>query len=260
MIHPSAIVHPDARIGKDVEIGPFCVIDGDVEIGDGTVLMNNVTVKDGSRIGAHCNIHPGAVVGGIPQDLKYVGEKTVAIIGDYTTLRECVTVNRGTASKNKTVVGSHCLIMAYCHIAHDCEIGNYVIISNATQVAGEVIVDDHAVIGGGSLIHQFTHIGPHVMIQGGAKINKDIPPYVKAAREPIAYTGINTVGLRRRNFSADDINSIQEIYRLLYLTQLNVSDAIEKIEEEVKPSAVRDEIVNFIKNSKRGILRGYEWC
>lgn len=260
MIHPSAIVHPDARIGKDVEIGPFCVIDGDVEIGDGTVLMNNVTVKDGSRIGAHCNIHPGAVVGGIPQDLKYVGEKTVAIIGDYTTLRECVTVNRGTASKNKTVVGSHCLIMAYCHIAHDCEIGNYVIISNATQVAGEVVVDDHAVIGGGSLIHQFTHIGPHVMIQGGAKINKDIPPYVKAAREPIAYTGINTVGLRRRNFSADDINSIQEIYRLLYLTQLNVSDAIEKIEEEVKPSAVRDEIVNFIKNSKRGILRGYEWC
>lgn len=260
MIHPSAIVHPDARIGKDVEIGPFCVIDGDVEIGDGTVLMNNVTVKDGSRIGAHCNIHPGAVVGGIPQDLKYVGEKTVAIIGDYTTLRECVTVNRGTASKNKTVVGSYCLIMAYCHIAHDCEIGNYVIISNATQVAGEVIVDDHAVIGGGSLIHQFTHIGPHVMIQGGAKINKDIPPYVKAAREPIAYTGINTVGLRRRNFSADDINSIQEIYRLLYLTQLNVSDAIEKIEEEVKPSAVRDEIVNFIKNSKRGILRGYEWC
>lgn len=259
MIHPSAIVHPDARLGKDVEIGPFCVVDGNVEIGDGTVLMNSVTVRDGARIGRNCHIHPGAVIAGIPQDLKFVGEETVAIIGDNTTLRECVTVNRGTASKGKTVVGSNCLIMAYCHIAHDCEVGNYVIISNASQIAGEVVIDDHAVVGGGTLVHQFCHIGPHVMIQGGAKINKDIPPYVKAAREPIAFTGINTVGLRRRDFSADDINAIQEIYRILYMTNFNVSDAIEKIEQEIPQSEVRDNIVNFVKGSKRGILRSYEW-
>ena len=201
MIHQMAVVHPDAQIGENVEIGPFSVIERDVVIGDGTVIMNNVTILNGARIGKNCRIFPGAVIAGIPQDLKFKGEETLAIIGDNTTLRECVTVNRGTASKEKTVVGNNCLIMAYCHVAHDCTIGDYVIISNASQVAGEVVVDDHAVIGGGTLIHQFTHIGPHVMIQGGSKINKDIPPFVKAARDPIAYTGINIVGLRRRNFS-----------------------------------------------------------
>ncbi len=260
MIHPMAIVHPKAKIGENVEIGPFSVIAENVEIGDGTVIMNNVTVMDGARIGRNCRIFPGAVISGIPQDLKFRGEETLAIIGDNTTLRECVTVNRGTASKENTIVGSNCLIMAYCHVAHDCVIGNNVIISNACQVAGEVVIDDFAVIGGGTLIHQFCHIGPHVMIQGGSKINKDIPPYVKAARDPIAYTGINIVGLRRRNFSAEDINTIQEVYRYLYLSQLNVSDAIDRIEEEIPQSAVRDEILDFAKASKRGILRGYEWC
>lgn len=260
MIHQLAVVHPDAKIGKDVQIGPFVTIDGNVEIGDGTIIMSNATILDGARIGKNCRIFPGAVVAGIPQDLKFRGEETVAIIGDNTTLRECVTVNRGTASKGKTVVGSNCLIMAYCHVAHDCVIGNNVIISNATQVAGEVIVDDYAVIGGGTLIHQFCHIGPHVMIQGGSKINKDIPPFVKAARDPISYTGINTVGLRRRNFSNEDINLIQEVYRYLYLSQLNISDAIERIEEEIPASPLRDEILAFAKASTRGILRGYEWC
>ncbi len=260
MIHQLAVVHPEAKIGRDVEIGPFAVVARDVEIGDGTVIMNNATILDGARIGRNCRIFPGAVISGIPQDLKFKGEETQAIVGDNTTLRECVTVNRGTASKGKTVIGSNCLIMAYSHVAHDCSIGDYVIISNASQVAGEVVIDDHAVIGGGTLIHQFSHIGPHVMIQGGSKINKDIPPFVKAARDPIAYTGINIVGLRRRNFSPEDINAIQEIYRYLYLSQLNVSDAIERIEAEIPQSEVRDQILDFAKASTRGILRGYEWC
>lgn len=260
MIHQLAIVHPDARIGENVEIGPFAVIEGDVEIGDNTVIMNNATIMNGARIGKNCRIFPGAVIAGIPQDLKFQGEITTAVIGDNTTLRECVTVNRGTASKGTTIVGKNCLIMAYCHVAHDCEVGNYVIISNATQLAGEVVVDDHAVIGGGSLVHQFCHIGPHVMIQGGSKINKDIPPFVKAAREPIAYTGINIVGLRRRNFTPEDISAISEIYRLLYQSQLNVTDGCERIEAEVPQSPVRDQILDFVRGSKRGILRGYEWC
>lgn len=260
MIHPMAIVHPDAKIGANVEIGPFSVIAANVEIGDGTVIMNNATVLDGARIGKNCRVFPGAVVAGIPQDLKFRGEDTLAIVGDNTVLRECVTVNRGTASKGHTTIGENCLIMAYCHIAHDCKIGNNVIISNASQVAGEVVIDDYAVIGGGTLIHQFCHIGAHVMLQGGSKINKDIPPFVKAARDPIAYTGINIVGLRRRQFTPDDINAIQEVYRYLYLSQLNVSDAIERIEAEIPQSAVRDQILAFAKASERGILRGYEWC
>lgn len=255
-----AIVHPDAKIGENVEIGPFSVISANVEIGDGTIIMNNATVLDGARIGKNCRVFPGAVVAGIPQDLKFRGEDTLAIIGDNTVLRECVTVNRGTASKGHTIIGNNCLIMAYCHVAHDCVVGDNVIISNASQVAGEVVIDDYAVIGGGTLIHQFCHIGAHVMLQGGSKINKDIPPFVKAARDPIAYTGINIVGLRRRQFSPDDINAIQEVYRYLYLSQMNVSDALERIEAEVPQSEVRDQILAFAKASERGILRGYEWC
>ncbi len=194
---------------------------------------------------------------GIPQDLKFQGEETLAVIGDNTTLRECVTVNRGTASKGRTVVGSNCLIMAYCHVAHDCVVGNNVIMSNATQLAGEVVVDDFAVIGGGSLVHQFCHIGPHVMLQGGALVNKDIPPFVKAAREPIAYAGINSIGLRRRGFTSEQIRDIQEIYRYLYLSGLNNSDAIERIEAELPATPERDEIIMFVRNAKRGIIRGY---
>ncbi len=203
MKQPFAYIHPAAKIHPSVVIDPFVTIDQNVEIGEGTHIGSNVTIMEGARIGRHCNIFPGAVISGIPQDLKFNGEDTVAIIGDNTTIRECVTVNRGTAAKGKTVVGSNCLIMAYSHIAHDCVVGNNVIISNATQVAGEVVIDNHAVIGGGTLIHQFCHLGEHVMIQGGAHINKDIPPFVKAGRDPIAYTGINSIGLRRRNFTND---------------------------------------------------------
>lgn len=257
MIHQLACVHPDAKIAEGVEVGPFTTIADNVEIGEGCKIGSNVTIMPGARIGRNVTIFPGAVVSAIPQDLKFHGEETVAIIGDGTTLRECTTVNRGTASKGKTVVGSNTLLMAYTHVAHDCVIGNNVIVSNATQFAGEVVVDDFAVIGGGSLIHQFCHIGSHVMLQGGALVNKDIPPYIRAAREPISYAGINIVGLKRRRFSNETITEIEEIYRLLYNCGMNVSEAVAHIESEVTPNEVRDTILNFVKNSERGIVRGY---
>ena len=252
-----AYVHPAAKIASNVVIDPFVTIDQNVEIGEGTRIGSNVTILEGARIGKNCTICSGAVISGVPQDLKFRGEDSVAIIGDNTTIRECVTINRGTASKGKTVVGSNCLIMAHCHVAHDCVIGDNVIMSNATQVAGEVVIDNFAVIGGGALIHQFTHSGQHVMVQGGALVNKDIPPYVKAGRDPISYAGINSIGLRRRNFSNEQIREIQEIYRYLYLSGLNNSDAVERIEAELPASKERDEIILFVRNSKRGIIRGY---
>lgn len=249
-------INPGAKIGANVQIGPFTTIDDNVEIGDGCRIGSNVTILSGARIGKNVTIFPGAVISAIPQDLKFRGEDTQAFIGDNTVLRECVTVNRGTAAKGRTVVGSNCLIMAYCHVAHDTIVGNNVIISNATQLAGEVEVDDFAVIGGGSLVHQFCHIGSHVMLQGGALVNKDIPPFVKAAREPISYTGINSIGLHRRGFSAEAIARIQEIYRMIYASGLNVTDAVARIEAEVESSPERDIIINFIRGSQRGIIRG----
>ena len=260
MKQPLAYVHPAAKIHPSVVIDPFVTIDQNVEIGEGTRIGSNVTILEGARIGRNCTIFPGAVIGAIPQDLKFRGEETYAVIGDNTTLREYVTVNRGTASKGRTVVGNNCLIMAYSHIAHDCCVGNNIIISNATQLAGEVIVDDYAIIGGGTLVHQFCHLGSHIMIQGGALINKDVPPYVKAAREPISYAGINSIGLRRRNFSSDTIREIQDIYRYLYLSGLNVSDAVARIEAELPATPERDEIIMFVRNSKRGIKIGRASC
>ena len=257
MKQPLAYVHPAAKIAPSVVIDPFVTIDANVEIGEGTRICSNVTILEGARIGRNCTIFPGAIIGAIPQDLKFRGEDTLAIIGDNTTIRECVTVTPGTAARGRTTVGNNCLIMAYSHVAHDCAVGDNVIISNATQLAGEVVVDNFAVIGGGTLVHQFCHIGPHVMIQGGALVNKDIPPYVKAAREPISYAGINSIGLRRRNFSNDTIRDIQEIYRYLYLSGLNVSDAVERIEAELPATKERDEIILFVRNAKRGIIRGY---
>ena len=257
MKQPLAYIHPAAKIHPSVVIDPFVTIEGNVEIGEGTWIGSNVTIMDGARIGKNCRIFPGAAISGIPQDLKFRGEETTAIIGDNTTLRECVTVNRGTAAKGKTIVGSNCLIMAYSHVAHDCIVGDNVIISNASQLAGEVIVDNFAVIGGGSLIHQFCHIGPHVMLQGGALVNKDIPPFVKAAREPISYAGVNSIGLRRRGFTSEQIQAIQEVYRYLYLSGLNNSDAVERIEAELPATKERDELILFVRNAKRGIIRGY---
>ncbi|MDR0732871.1 MAG: acyl-ACP--UDP-N-acetylglucosamine O-acyltransferase [Dysgonamonadaceae bacterium] len=250
-------VHPDAKIGKNVTVSPFVTIEKDVVIGDNTLIYPNVVIMNGARIGSNCRIFPGAVIAAVPQDLKFKGEETTAEIGDGTTVRECATVNRGTAAKGKTVVGNNCLLMAYSHTAHDCVLGNNVILGNATQLAGEVEADDYAILSGGALVHQFTRIGMHTMIQGGSRVNKDIPPYVIIGREPISYSGINVVGLKRRNFDNERISTIQEIYRILYQSGLNFKEALKQIDETVPNSAEKEAIVAFIVNSQRGIVRGY---
>jgi UDP-N-acetylglucosamine acyltransferase len=249
-------IHPSAQIGADVTIEPFAYVAGDVVIGDGTWIGPNATILDGARIGSNCKIFPGAVVSGIPQDLKFKGEVTTAEIGDNTVIRECVTINRGTASKGTTKVGKNCLIMAYVHIAHDCVVGNSVILGNTVQLAGEVEIDDFAILSGGCLVHQFERIGAHVMVQGGSKVNKDLPPYARIGRDPIAFVGLNTIGLRRRNFDSQKVAEIQEIYRVLYYKGLNVSQAITEIESKMPQTEERDQILNFVKNSPRGIVRG----
>ncbi len=251
-----AFVHPEAKIGKDVIIEPFAYVDSNVEIGDGSRIMTHATILYGARIGKKCSIFPNAVIAGIPQDLKFKGEETIATIGNNTVIRECATVNRGTASRGFTKVGNNCLIMAYSHVAHDCVLNDNIILGNSTQLAGEVEIDDYAILSGGALVHQFTKIGAHTMIQGGSKIPKDIPPYVLVGREPISYAGLNIVGLRRRGFSGEQLNNIQEIYRYLYLSGLNISQAVEKIENELPDSKEKEHILTFVKNSTRGIVRG----
>ncbi|MDO5524026.1 MAG: acyl-ACP--UDP-N-acetylglucosamine O-acyltransferase [Bacteroidia bacterium] len=251
-----AFVHPEATIGKDVIVEPFAYIDQNVEIGEETVVMSNSTILSGARIGKKCTIFPQATVSAIPQDLKFKGEETLAIIGDRTTVRECVTVNRGTASRGFTVVGNDCLLMAYSHVAHDCVLKDFVILGNATQLAGEVEIDDYAILSGGTLVHQFTRIGTHTIIQGGSKVPKDIPPYTMVGREPLTYVGLNFVGLRRRGFSSELINSIQDIYRYLYQTGYNITQALERIENELPETKERNHVIAFVKNSTRGIVRG----
>jgi UDP-N-acetylglucosamine acyltransferase len=250
-------IHPEAIIGKNVSIGPFVTIDKNVVIGDNSVIYSNAVIFEGARIGNNCRIFPGAVISAIPQDLKFKGEETTCIIGDNTTIRECATVNRGTAAKGRTTVGDDCLLMAYSHIAHDCVIKNHVIVGNSTQLAGEIEVDDYAIISGGTLVHQFSKIGKHVMIQGGSRLGKDIPPYIIAGREPITYSGVNIIGLRRRGFSNEQISAIQEIYRILYQSGLNNSSAVKHIEANISDSEEKQEILSFITNSQRGIIRGY---
>lgn len=251
-----AYIHPEAKLGENVKVEAFAWIDKNVVIGDDTWVGPNATIMDGARIGKNCKIFPGAVVSAIPQDLKFKGEETTAEIGDNTTLRECVTVNRGTASKGKTVVGSNCLLMAYVHIGHDSILGNNIIISNSTNVAGEITIDDFAVISGDVQIHQFVNIGGHVMISGGSLVRKDVPPYVTVAREPLSYVGINSVGLRRRGFSNDTITLIQDMYREIYVKDQNVAQALENIEKNIPDSDEKNYVLSFIKNSERGITRG----
>jgi UDP-N-acetylglucosamine acyltransferase len=255
MNQPLAYVHPGAKVAQNVVIEPFVTIQNDVEIGEGTWIGPNVTIFSGARIGKNCKIYPGAVIAAEPQDLKFKGEYTTVEIGDNTVIRECVTINRGTTDKNKTVVGSNCLIMAYVHIAHDCLVGNYVILANGVQLAGHIILGDFVFIGGTSAVHQFVNIGPHAMVAGGSLVRKDVPPFVKAAREPLSYAGVNSTGLRRRGFASEKIEEIQEIYRILYLSGLNNSAAIDKVELEYAATAERDEIINFIRNSERGIIK-----
>ena len=256
MIHKLAVIHPDAKIGKNVTVEPFTSISGDVVIGDDTWIGPNVTIMDGARIGKNCKIFPGAVISAIPQDLKFQGEKTTLEIGNNTTIREACTLNRGTSAKGKTVIGNNCLLMAYVHVAHDCIIGNQVVLVNAVQMAGEVEVGDWAIISGLTAIHQFVRIGEHVMIQGRSGIGKDVPPFSMAAFHPVSFVGINNIGLRRRNYDAEKINIIQDTYRILYNSGLNISNALKKIETDIPQTAERDMILDFIKKSDRGIMKG----
>lgn len=256
MNQPLAYIHPEAKIAANVVVEPFTVIHKNVVIGEGSWIGSNVTIMEGARIGKNVKIFPGAVVSAIPQDLKFAGEETTAEIGDNTTIRECVTINRGTVDKYKTVIGANCLLMAYVHVGHDSIIGNNCILGNTVQLAGHVVIDDFAIFGGACAVQQFAKVGAHAYIGGGSLVRKDVPPFVKAAREPLSYAGINSVGLRRRGYTNEQINEIQEIYRLIYLRGLNNSDALDKIELELPTSRERDEILNFIRTSERGIMKG----
>lgn len=255
MISPLASIHPNARIGNNVIIEPFAVIHDNVVIGDDAHIMSHAVLLPYSRIGRACKIFPGAVIGAIPQDLKYVGEETTAEIGDYTTIRECVTVNRGTKDKWRTIVGSNCLLMAYSHVAHDCIVGNNVILANGVQLAGHVEIGDHAIIGGLCGVQQFTRIGKHAYIGGQTAIRKDVPPYVKAAREPISYMGINVVGLHRRNFPHHQIETISQIYHLLFVGNHSTTSGINLVKERIPDNEIKTEILQFIQDSKIGVIK-----
>jgi len=257
MHQPLAFIHTDSKIARNVVIEPFVTIEKDVEIGSGTWIGSNVTIMEGARIGKNCRIFPGAVISAIPQDLKFEGEKSLTIIGDNCTIRECATINRGTSASGKTIVGNNCLIMAYAHIAHDCVIGDNCVIVNSVALGGHVTIGDYAIIGGLSAIHQFVSVGKHAMVSGGSLVRKDVPPYIKAAREPLSFVGINSIGLRRRGFSADKIKEIQAIFRILFQNNNNNTQALLKIETELNASPERDEIISFVQNSGRGIMKGY---
>lgn len=257
MIQPLAYVHPSAKIADNVTIDPFVTIHKNVEIGEGTHVMSGAVIFDGCRIGKNCRIFPGASVGAIPQDLKFDGEETLTIIGENTTIREFVTINKGTKAIGYTKVGSNVLLMAYVHLAHDVIVENNAILANSVQVAGHVTIGEWAILGGAALVHQFVNIGKHAMVSGGSLVRKDVPPYTKAAREPLSYEGVNSIGLRRRNFTSDKIAEIQDIYRTIFVRGHNTAKAIKIIETEFSPSVERDEILQFIKESDRGIMKGY---
>ncbi|CAI8162377.1 MAG: Acyl-[acyl-carrier-protein]--UDP-N-acetylglucosamine O-acyltransferase [Polaribacter sp. SA4-10] len=257
MNQPLAYVHPEAKIARNVVIEPFTTIHNNVIIGSGTWIGSNVTIMEGARIGKDCRIFPGAVISAIPQDLKFEGEDSLTVIGDHTTIRECVTINRGTNASGKTEIGKNCLIMATSHIAHDCVLGDNSIIVNGVALGGHVTIGEYAIIGGLAAIHQFIHIGDHAMVSGGSLVRKDVPPFTKAGKEPLSYVGINSIGLRRRGFSTEKISEIQNIYRILYQKNYNNTQALEKIEAEMEATPERDEIILFIRNSQRGIMKGY---
>ena len=256
MIKNNIFIHKDSIIGKNCKIDPFSYIGKDVEIGDNCWIGNNVTLYPGSKLGNNVKVYPGAVICSEPQDLKFEGEKTTVEIGDNTTIREFVTISRGTNDRLKTSIGKKCLIMAYSHIAHDCIINDDCVIVNNVQIGGHVKIDNFAIIGGGTLIHQFSKIGAHAMVAGGSLVRKDIPPFCKAGKEPISFKGVNTIGLKRRNFTSESINQIQNIYRIIYLEGRNTSQAINKIENDIKDSNEKKIVLDFIKNSDRGIIKG----
>lgn len=253
-ISPLAYIHPESQIGDNNIIGPFCCIDKDVVIGDNNILMNSVTIHNGARIGNENEIFPGASISTKPQDLKYRGESTTCEIGNKNSIRENVTISRGTASKGTTKVGNNNLLMETVHVAHDCILGDNLIIGNSTKFAGEVVVDSNAVISGAVLCHQFCHIGGYVMIQGGSRFSQDIPPYIIAGKEPIRYAGINLVGLRRRGFSNELIDLIHNAYRLLYSKGILVEGILE-IKRNIQITKEIQYIIDFVESSKRGIIR-----
>lgn len=257
MKQPLANIHPDAKIAESAIIEPFATIAADVVIGENTWVGPNACIWDGARIGDNCRIFPGAQIACEPQDLKYKGEKTTAHLGNHVTVREFVTVSRGTDDKWDTRVGDHSLLMAYAHIAHDCMIGSHCIIGNAAQIAGHVTIDDHAILSGITAVHQFVKIGAHVMISGGSLVRKDVPPFIKAGREPLSYAGINSVGLRRREFSTEVIGHIQHAYRIIYQSDLNTTKALDKVRSEVPESPEVKSIIAFVESSERGIIRGF---
>ncbi len=258
IIDTRAAVSPKAQLGENVSVGPFTIIEEDVFIGDGTQIASHALLASGTRIGKECRIHHGAVLGTIPQDLKFRDEQTTLEVGDHTMIREYTTLNRGTHDRLKTTVGSHCFIMAYAHIAHDSEIGNHVILANSVNMAGHVVIEDYAIVGGVTPIHQFVRIGRHSMIGGGFRVPKDVPPYVLAGQEPMVFQGLNTVGLKRRNFTQETIAILENVYRILYQSHLNVTQAVERIRNEVQHTMEVQHVLDFIAGSKRGII-GSRW-
>lgn len=256
MHHALAVVHKNAQIGRNVTIDPFAVIEDDVVINEGTWIGAHAVIMTGSRIGKNCKVFPGAVIGTIPQDLKFKGEKTLVEIGDNTTIREYCTLNRGTSTSGKTSIGTNCLLMAYVHVAHDCTVGNHCILANNSTLAGHVQIENNAILGGMTAVQQFIHIGAHCMLGGGSLVNKDIPPFVRVARYPVSYIGVNTIGLRRRGFSEKKILHLRDIYHRLFVQNQNRNQALKIIETEVEASRERQLIVDFVRQSKNGIIKG----
>lgn len=250
-------IHSDAIIGKNVTVEPFTTIHKNVEIGSGTWIGSNVTIMEGARIGENCRIFPGAVISAIPQDLKFSGEDSLTIVGDNTTIRECATINRGTSASGETKVGNHCLIMAYSHIAHDCNIGDYCIFSNNSTLAGHVNIGNHVILSGFTAVHQFCKIGDFAFIAGGSLVRKDVPPFIKAGREPLAFVGVNSIGLSRNGFENGQLKNIQDAYRIIFQKKLNVAQALKVLENEIDHTAEKKAIITFLNKSERGIIRGY---
>ncbi len=255
MISDQAFIHSDASLGKNVAVEPFAYIAGNVEIGDDSWIGPNTTILDGTRMGSNCSVFPGAVISGIPQDMKFAGEETITQIGNNCTFREGATINRGTKSLGKTIMGNNCLMMANSHVAHDCILGDNIILVNNVMLGGEVQLDNYVIMGGGSAAHQFTRVGAHAMISGGAMFKKDIPPYAIINNEPVGFAGLNKIGLRRRGFTQQQIDEIEEIYKVIYFSGRNISQAMQYLKESFKPTDELNYIVDFVANSKRGILK-----
>jgi UDP-N-acetylglucosamine acyltransferase len=253
--YPLSFISDGAKIADNVEVQPFVIIEDDVEIGEGSWIGSNVTIMKGTRIGKNCKIFPGAIIGSVPQDLKFEGEYTTLEIGDNVTIREYCTINRGTRANGRTAIGSHSLLMAYVHVAHDCVVGEHCVLANNVNLAGHIEIGDYTLLGGLVAVHQFVKIGSHVMVGGGSLVGKDIPPFCKAARYPLAFAGVNSIGMRRRGFSAEKIHHLQEIYRELFVRSQNTSQALRQIETAIEPSEERDNIIQFIRSSTRGILK-----